>query len=125
MELVKTGTAGRPAIAITNEHISIIEDMSGKGCTLSQIAIFCDVSDSTLDRWMAEPRIKRAYERGRLIAQQQVAGTLFNLAIEGDVTAAIFYLKSQAGWTDRPAMAPENVGSQVVFYIPENGRGAA
>jgi hypothetical protein len=115
---------GRPAIEITDEHIEIIELRAGQGMTLSQIALFCDVSDSTLDRWMSEPKIKRAYERGRLIAHGQVAGTLFNLAIEGDTTAAIFYLKAQAGWVDKPQQTTENTGNSVVFYIPENGRAA-
>ncbi len=113
---------GRPPIEILNSHISQIEDFAGRGLTLHQIAVFLDVSDSTLDRWMKEPRIKRAYERGRFLAQNQVAGTLFSLALEGDVTAAIFYLKSQFGWTDRPK-EEATAGSQVVFYLPDNGRG--
>jgi hypothetical protein len=109
---------GRPPIAVTDAAISRIEEAAGLGYTLHQIAVLIDVSDSTLDRWLVHPRIKRAYERGRLIALGKVSGTLFNLACDGDVVAAIFYLKSQFGWTDKPQSEPET-GSQVVFYIPE------
>ncbi len=115
---------GRPAIEITDQAIAQIEDMAGKGYTLHQCAVMLDISDSTLDRWLVHPRIKRAYERGRLMAMDRVAGALFNLACEGDVVAAIFYLKSQHGWTDKPQPEVET-GSQVVFYIPDNGRGAS
>ncbi len=115
--------AGRPPYQITDHDISQVEEMAGKGMTLHQIAIMLDISDSTLDRWLKEPRIKRAYERGRLVAMGQVSGTLFNLAIKGDVVAAIFYLKSQFGWQDRPKEEVQT-GSQVVFYIPDNGRAA-
>ena len=114
--------AGRPPIERSDTQIAEIEHYAGRGFTLHQIATLIDISDSTLDRWLKEPTVKRAYERGRLIATEQVGGTLFNLAIEGDVVAAIFWLKSQAGWTDRPKDETP-AGSQVVFYIPDNGRG--
>lgn len=122
-EAIEKRPVGRPAIDITDEIISKVESLSGCGATLSTIALMCDVSDSTMDRWMAEPRIKRAFQRGRAIANNQVASMLFGKAVDGDVVAQIFWLKAQAGWTDKPQ--PEvSTGSQVVFYIPENGRGA-
>lgn len=120
----KESKVGRPAYVITPSHIGEIEQFAGKGYTLHNIAVMLDISDSTLDRWLKEPQVKRAYERGRLVAMGQVSGTLFDLACAGDVVAAIFYLKSQFGWTDKP-QAEVETGSQVVFYIPDNGRGMA
>lgn len=115
--------AGRPAIAIEDKDLRIIEDMAGRGARLSDIALIIGVSDSTLDRWLEQPEVRTAYQRGRILATDHVAGTLYNLATEGEVTAAIFWLKCQAGWIDKPKdEAP--AGSSVVFYIPDNGRGA-
>jgi len=121
---------GRPAIEITDSHISAIEAHAGKGFTLHQIALMIDVSDSTLDRWMKEPKVKRAYERGKLIATDSMASRLWTIAHQDEdmksaVVAAIFWLKAQAGWIDKPIVTAETVGSQVVFYIPENQRSAA
>lgn len=115
----------RPAIELKASQIGQIEDMAGKGYTLHQIALMLDVSDSTLDRWLQAPKVKRAYERGRLLALDTIAGSLFAMARDGDVTAAIFYLKSQFGWRDRPKEDEQPTGSQVVFYLPDNGRGAS
>lgn len=114
-------SVGRPPIEITDAIIAQVENLSGRGATLSTIALMCDVSDSTMDRWMAEPRIKRAFQRGRALANNDVASMLFDKAISGDTIAQIFWLKSQAGWTDKPQQEVPT-GSQVVFYIPENGR---
>lgn len=114
---------GRPAIAIEDKDLRIIEDMSGRGARLSDIAHIIGVSDSTLDRWLELPEVRSAYQRGRILATDHVATTLYNLATEGEVTAAIFWLKAQAGWQDKPQQETPT-GSQVVFYIPDNGRGA-
>jgi hypothetical protein len=124
LAISETTKLGRPAIEIKNSDIEQIEIFAGRGMTLHQIAVFLDISDSTLDRWLKHPQIKRSYERGRLLAQEQIAGTLFKMAIEGDVVACIFYLKAQFGWQDKPQQEVPQ-GSQVVFYIPDNGRGVA
>lgn len=121
IESVKTG---RPAIPITDKDLRIIQDMAGRGARLDDIAAVIGVSDSTLDRWLERPEVRASYRLGRIQASDSVATTLYNLAIEGDVTAAIFWLKSQAGWSDRPVQEMPT-GNQVVFYIPDNGRGSA
>jgi metal-dependent HD superfamily phosphatase/phosphodiesterase len=109
---------GRKPYTITDQIVAAIELHAGQGMTLHQIAIMIDIGDSTLDRWMAEPRVKRAYERGRLQAHGKVAQTLFEMAIAGDTVAAIFYLKAQAGWSDKQPV-PDAGNAQVVFYLPQ------
>jgi hypothetical protein len=111
----------RPKIELTAAAIAHIEEYAGRGCTLHQIALQLDVSDSTLDRWMQQPQVKRAWERGRAIAAGEMTGKLYNLAMAGDTVAVIFWLKSQLGWSDKPLVElPSN--TQVVVYVPENGR---
>lgn len=111
----------RPKIELTETHKAHIEEYAGKGCTLTQIALMLDVSDSTLDRWIQKPEVKRAYQRGRAIAHNEIAGKLFDMARSGDVAAAIFYLKAQAGWSDKPVVESE-APQQVQIYLPSNGR---
>ena len=99
----------------------MIEAMAGLGATLQQIAIACNVSKSTVERWRADEAVELAYQRGRIQATQAVAERLFSMAMEGDVTAQIFWLKAQAGWSDRPQ--PEQIQqAEVHVYLPDNGR---
>jgi hypothetical protein len=112
----------RAAKKPTPEQLAKIEKLAGLGCTLNQIAIAIDISPRTLDRWKATPEVERAYGLGRLAASQAVAQKLYDLCMEGNTTAIIFWLKSQAGWTDKPVEEPINP-AQVVIYLPDNGRG--
>jgi hypothetical protein len=117
-------TSGRPRKEVEEKDLRIVEDMSGRGATLDDIACVIGVSPSTLDRWLKLPEVEQAYRRGRIQAKDMVASRLFDLANEGDVTAIIFYLKAQAGWSDRPREDVKPQGSQVVVYVPDNQRAA-
>ena len=113
------GSRGRPRLKVEEKDLRIIEDMSGRGARLSDIAIVIGVSDSTLDRWLKVPAVQTSYNRGRIVAKDAIAKTLYDMAMAGDVAACIFWLKAQAGWSDKPK-AEMPAGSSVVFYIPEN-----
>ena len=111
----------RAAKKPTPEQLAKIQKLAGLGCTLDQIAIAVDISPRTLDRWKATPEVERAYSLGRIAAAQTVAQKLYDLCLDGNTTAIIFWLKSQAGWTDKPVEEPINP-AQVVVYLPDNGR---
>jgi transposase-like protein len=108
----------RAKIEITDEAIALIEQYARHGATLTNIAILLDISDSTLDRWMKHPQVARAYKRGRLLANDEIAGLLFEQAKQGNIAAIIFYLKSQAGWREQPEEAIAQSG-QVTIYLPK------
>lgn len=112
---------GRPPIEKSDIHLRVIEDMAGRGAVLDDIAKVLGVSSSTLDRWMSDESVHEAYAYGRAHAKDAIANRLFEIAMSGDVTACIFWLKAQAGWTDKPKAEVSNA-AQVVFYLPENGR---
>lgn len=112
----------RLKIQVTDSIVHAIEEYSGQGATLENIALMLDVSDSTLDRWLKLPQVQRAYKRGKLLAVNTIAGKLYSLAEEGNIVAIIFYLKSQAQWNDRPDLLPVTSASNVQVYVPTNAR---
>ncbi|MFG6094099.1 hypothetical protein SPB21_02565 [Leptothoe sp. ISB3NOV94-8A] len=115
---------GRPKKKVETKDLRIVEDMAGRGAKLDAIATVIGISPSTLDRWLTREDIRAAYERGRAISTDNIAQSLYDQAMAGNVTAAIFWLKAQAGWTDKPQ--PEQTDTaQVVVYIPDNQRGNA
>ncbi|MBW4462703.1 MAG: hypothetical protein KME47_21070 [Nodosilinea sp. WJT8-NPBG4] len=80
------------------------------------------MSVSTLQHWKEQPAIATAYRKGRIEATSNIAECLYTLAFGSDVASCIFWLKAQAGWSDRPQ--PEATAqAEVHIYLPDNGRG--
>jgi hypothetical protein len=113
---------GRPALELTPTTLSEIERLAGRGFRLEDIAIACDVSKSTLKRWLKHPEVQACYQKGRIEATSNVAYRLYELCMAGEVAACIFWLKAQAGWTDKPQPELEQQPEQVHIYLPENHR---
>ena len=75
------------------------------------------MSPTTFRRCMDErPEVLAAYTKGRAAAIALVARNLFRKAIEGDTRAAIFFLKTQAGWQETTRVEPEVQGG--VLAVP-------
>jgi predicted transcriptional regulator len=53
------------------------------------------ITDDTLRK-----HYKKELEDGRIDANASIANTLFNQAKKGNMTAAIFWLKTRAGWKE-------------------------
>ena len=62
------------------------------------IAKLVGIDTKTLLKWYRDE-----LDTGKARANAQVAKTLFQQAIGGNITAAIFWMKAQAGWRDRPS----------------------
>ena len=115
--------AGKPAFELTGMHLRVIEDMAGRGAVLDDIAYVIGCAPITLDRIKKKNAdVMVAYNRGRATAKDHIAGKLYDLCNEGDVVAIIFWLKAQAGWRDKPEETPVLSESNVVVYLPSNGR---
>lgn len=68
--------------------------------SIEQIANYFGFSEDTFyELKKRDPRILRAYKKGKAKAIGIVASKLMKLIDQGDVTAAIFYLKTQGGWS--------------------------
>jgi hypothetical protein len=105
-------------IEISETDLRIVETMAGRGAILDDIACVIGISASTLDRWLKHDQVKLAYKKGRAIAKDNVAGKLYDLAMSGDTIAAIFWLKAQAGWSDKQNEIPLET-AQVQIYMPQ------
>ena len=84
--------------------LSIVERLGTKGFTLEQVGKYFGLSDKHFRFRVCKnnPSIPIALERGRLKRVEKVVDALYDSAIEDhNVQAQIFYLKAQAGWSDK------------------------
>ena len=98
---IKLETALPPKLITLD--MKLIETLAGKGLTERQIGQYCGYSSAT--HWAkmrrTNPDINAAIDRGRAKMMVKVADAVIDNAIEEkNVTAQIFFLKAQAGWSD-------------------------
>ena len=84
------------------ENMAKLEALAGYGLTTDQIAPIFKISRTTFFELMdRRPAVREAWETGKSKGLSMVAQTLHKRAVDGDMTAAIFYLKTQGGWRDK------------------------
>ena len=100
----KASKVGRKRITFTDEDIANIERWSGDGLSEAQIATLLGCSLSTIARKKREKgRFDTALKKGKTRAIQAVANQVFQNAMNGKETSAIFFLKNRDpdNWADR------------------------
>ena len=99
---------GRPLIELTAEQITEVGALASY-LNQEQIADYLGVSRATFNRMLErDPEVLRQYKKGKSKAIANVAGNLIAQAESGNAAAAIFYLKTQAGWTEKQAIDLSN-----------------
>lgn len=99
----------RPSLIITKEILEKIEKMSGLGLTQIQIASYYGISHMTWHKMKnKDERIDRAVKKGKSEIIEVVAGKLMQQINSGNLTAIIFYLKTQAGWREKNSLEVES-----------------
>ena len=95
--------AKRPGRKPINIDIEELERLAGMGLSERQIASAMDISNSTLTRKKHIEQIEHALKKGRAKAVAAVSSKLFDNALEGKETSAIFFLKNRdpENWKDR------------------------
>jgi DNA-binding CsgD family transcriptional regulator len=81
-----------------------IEELASYGLTQEQIAHNIGIHPSTLSKHKGSNcQLSEAIKRGAAIGIKQIANALFQSAMNGNVTAQIFFLKNRAPaeWYDR------------------------
>lgn len=93
----------RPRKKLDEEQIAQVEALAAV-LSIEQISDYFGMSKVTFYEIMErQPEVSERYKRGKAKAIGTVSQGLLKQAREGNMTAAIFYLKTQAGWreTDR------------------------
>ena len=89
---------------LTEDDYKMIMEAAGNGLSEKQIALLLDVSESTITREkQRNDRFARSIKKGRVKAINAVSSKIFDNAMSGKETSAIFFLKNRAPdqWSDR------------------------
>ena len=88
---------GRPPIQPTDDDRKLVQSMSGYGVPFEQIAaLVCGgIDNDTLKKYFKKELID-----GKAKANAKVGQTLFQKAVGGDTTAAIWWSKTQMRWKE-------------------------
>ena len=73
--------------------------MAAVGIPQSSIAVVLKMDEKTLRKWYREE-----LDTAAIKANAKVGGKLFNKAMNGDTTAAIFWAKTRMGWKETSAV---------------------
>lgn len=85
---------------LTDDEVRQLEKLAAV-LTVEQLGDYFGISGRHLRRRFADdPVLMSAYKRGKSRAVSGVATKLLAMCHEGNVTAMIFYLKTQAGWRE-------------------------
>ena len=105
----KKGCGGKPQKNLTAEQIVQVEALAAV-LSVEQIADYFGIGKTTFYAIMErQPEVSERYKKGKADAISSVAQGLLQQAREGNMAAAIFFLKTQAGW--RETQVVDNVSS--------------
>jgi len=92
---------GRPPVVFDEAKIAQVEALAAV-LSKPQMADYFGISETTLrEVEKRQPEVSEAYQKGRGKAIAGVGSNLIAQARAGNVSAAIFYLKTQAGWREK------------------------
>lgn len=109
-------------VVLNQSQLEECSRFASVGLTLDQIAALLEVSPATLDEIIKrQPEVAQAIEKGRCNGIGKVAATLYQQAVKGNMTAAIFFLKTRARWAEAKSHEdlPEK-GMETISVTPEN-----
>lgn len=90
----------RPQVELTEKQAAQVEALAAY-LSKEQIADYLGVARNTFDAILErDSLVFEHYKKGKAKAIANVAQGLVKQAIDGNMTAAIFYLKTQAGWRE-------------------------
>ncbi len=91
---------GRPIIELTESQVREVETLAAV-LNQDQIADYFGIASNTFAAIRErQPEVFESYKRGKAKAIGSIGSNLIAQAKSGNVSAAIFYLKTQAGWKE-------------------------
>lgn len=114
----KINKGGRPPIVLTDEQVSQTEAL-GAVLSIEQIADYFGIGKTTFYAIMErQPEVGERYKKGKAKAIGSVAQGLLQQARNGNTTAAMFYLKTQAGWRETQQVDHTTKGESLNAVTP-------
>lgn len=102
---------GRPRTELTDEQIEQVEQLASL-LNQEQLCWFLGIPSRTFrEICKRDERVSAAYKKGQAKVIGNVAQSLIRRAMQGNVTAQIFFLKTQAGWREE---APREAEAQPI-----------
>jgi len=122
----KTNKGGRPTKSLTPEQIAQVEAL-GAVLSVEQIADYFGIGKTTFYAIMdRQPEVSERYKKGKAKAIGSVAQGLLQQARDGNTTAAMFYLKTQAGWRETQQIdhttGGESIQPSVIQIVAPNAK---
>ena len=106
---------GRPLIVFDETQIAQVEALAAV-LSKKQLADYMNVGETTFREIEGrQPEVLDAYKRGKAKAISRMGQSLIMQAEDGNTSAAIFYLKTQAGWREtEQEQGNHNITLQIV-----------
>lgn len=118
--------AGKYRQWLEPEALALLKGWARDGLRDEEIADRMRISASTLYEWKKKyPEISEALKEGKEVADYRVEDALYAAALDGNITAIIFWLKNRQRdkWRDKPdAQESAKEDASVTIYLPDNGR---
>ena len=111
---------GRPSFIPTEDQKLLVTIMSSTGVPHERQAKALGVNSKTLRKYF-----KEELQLGRNRAHAEIAGALYKRALDGNVPAQIFYLKTQAGWREAQRLELRAEGQDFITETERHQRLAA
>ena len=111
---------GRPVFIPTDDQKFLVTMMSSTGVPHERQAKAIGVNSKTLRKYF-----KEELQLGRNRAHAEIAGALYKRALDGNVPAQIFYLKTQAGWREAQRLELRAEGQDFITETERHQRLAA
>jgi hypothetical protein len=108
---------GRPPVVLNKEQIKEVEELAAY-LTIEQIADYFDIdADTFLAIRKRQSEVFRSYKKGRARKIYRYAKTLEEKALgmyeedslKCDTTSIIFFLKTQAGWSEKQLVETKDI----------------
>tara|TARA_R110002020_G_C15932161_1_gene743902 strand:- start:226 stop:600 length:375 start_codon:yes stop_codon:yes gene_type:complete len=108
---------GKPPIVFDQEDVSMVEKLASV-LTKAQLSDYFGISENTFRAIeLRQVEVSEGYKRGKAKAIASVAGNLLNQATQGNLSAMMFYLKTQAGWREQETVETPFNNDNVIQII--------
>ena len=111
----------RPKKSLSVDQIQQVEKLASV-LNQTQLAEYFEMSHTTfIEVCKRQPEVSLAYKKGRANAIVKVADSLIQQALDGNTSAQMFYLKTQAGWreTEKIDENGDPIPTTLVFNVAQ------